>query len=122
MAGQTYNGWTEQREYRVWSAEDIWQVTTVLKHSNGWFTVETDGYDVPYKTRSESEAYSCAQQRTETGVREATDACPCHGEDYDQWEREECEDAAQNVYGDSHGVRTQVVDYNEDRTLEPYEL
>lgn len=116
----TYGGWQELREYRVWSAEDVWQVTTVSKHRNGWYSVDTDGYDVPYKTRSESHAYACATQRTETGVREAVDACPCA--DWDPEEQEECEDAARNVYGDSHGVRTQVVDMIENRSLDQYEL
>ncbi len=118
----TYGGWQELREYRVWSAEEPWQVTTVSQHTNGWYSVDTDGYDVPLKTRSESGAYDCAQQRTDTGVIEAESACPCHGEAYDQEERERCEDAAHNVYGSSHAVRVQVTDVTENRTLEPYEL
>lgn len=116
----TYNGWQELREYRVWCAEDTWQVTTVSKHANGWYSVDTDGYDVPLKTRSERDAYDCASQRTDTGVIEAQTDCPC--KDWDPEEREDCEDAARNVYGDSHGVRTQFVDMIENRSLEAYEL
>lgn len=112
----TYNGWTELREYRVWSAEDAWQVTTVLKHSNGWYSVDTDGYDVPYKTRSESEAYSCAQSRTETGEREAIDACPC--QEWAEVEQVECYSPEWNAYGVPHGVRTWVVDMIENRQLD----
>ncbi len=116
----TYGAWTEQREYRVSAGDDFWQVTTVLKHKNGWYSVETDGYDVPYKTRSEREAYDCAQQRTETGEREASEACPCA--QWDAQEREECESGTLDTWGHPHGVSTDVIDHNEGRTLEPYEL
>lgn len=116
----TYGGWQELREYRVWASEDVWQVTTISKHRNGWYSVDTDGYDVPYKTRSEYEARECADQRTGTGEREAMDACPCAT--WDPEDREDCEDAARNVYGDSHGVRLQIVDMIENRTLDAWEL
>lgn len=114
----TYGGWTELREYRVWSGEDVWQVTTVSKHANGWYNVDTDGYDVPYRTRSESEAYDCATQRTDTGIIEAANACPC--KDWDEADKLEC--YSFNVYDSPHGVRRQIVDMPENRSLDEFEL
>jgi len=116
----TYGGWTELREYRVWASEDIYAVVTVERHRNGWFRVYEDGSDEVYKTRSESWAYGHAKSRMEALTQEACDACPCA--DWDPEEQEECEDAARNVYGDSHGVHTQVVDMIENRSLDQFEL
>jgi len=104
----TYNGWTEMREYRVWQAEDLWANTTVSRHINGWYQVDTDGYDVPYKTRSESDAFLCAASRTRTCEEEAKTSCPC-GEP-----AEECGE----VYNAPHAVRTQVIDCEENRELD----
>lgn len=119
----TYNGWTELREYRVWAAEDVYACVTVTKHRNGWFHVYEDGPDgEELKTRSEGYAYRYAMNRAEIIHDEAVDACPCHGSDYDQWEKEECESDVHNVYGSAHSVRTQVVDMVENRELESYEL
>lgn len=108
----TYNGWTELREYRVWACEDTYAVVTVTKHRNGWFHVYEDGPDgEELKTRSEDYAYRYAANRAEIIHDEAVDMCPCLTDSsYDQEEREACEDAARNVYGDAHGVRLQVVD------------
>lgn len=108
----TYGGWTEVREYRVWQADDMYACTTVLKHANGWYQVDTDGYDVPYKTRNESYAFECASRRAAECSDEAQRVCPC-GET-----AEECG----SVYDAPHAVRTQVVDVAENRELEPYEL
>lgn len=119
-----YNGWTEVREYRVWMAEDTYAVVTVAKHRNGWFHVYEDGpNEDELKTRSEAYAYRYAANRAELIHDEAIDMCPCVTDSsYDPEEREQCEDAARNVYGDSHGVRTQVVDMIENRSLDQFEL
>lgn len=116
----TYNGWTELREYRVWMSEDIYACVTVERHRNGCVNVYADGSDEVYKTRDLNNAYRVAKDMSDELTSEAIQTCPC-----DQWdpeEREECEDAARNVYGDSHGVRTQVVDMVENRSLYEYEL
>lgn len=113
-----YNGWTEVREYRVWMAEDTYAVVTVAKHRNGWFHVYEDGgEDKEYKTRDERYAFHYASGRADDIHTEALDSCKCaeYGDD-------DCEDAARNVYGDSHGVRTQVVDMIENRSLDQFEL
>lgn len=113
-----YGNWQELREYRVWSAEDVWQCSTVSRNTrNGWYRVDTDGYDVPYSTRSEREAYECAQTRSETGECEARMSCPCKS-----YGDESCADAESNPYGNAHSVRTQVVDMIENRELDSYEL
>ena len=116
----TYNGWKELREYRVWANEDTYACITVERHRNGWINVYADGQDKPYKTRDENNAYRVAKNMSEELTAEAVHSCPCS--EWDAWEREECEDAARNVYGDSHGVRTQVVDMIENRELDSYEL
>ena len=108
----TYNGWTELREYRVWQAGDMYACTTVSKHTNGWYQVDTDGYDVPYKTRSEDNAYEVAAHRAGTCEEEAKASCTC-GEI-----AEECGSA----YDAPHAVRTQVVDVQENRELDSYDL
>lgn len=120
----TYGGWTEVREYRVWSAEDTYAVVTVSKHRNGWFHVYEDGpEDQELKTRSEGYAFRYAANRAELIHDEAINMCPCLTDaSYDQEEREECEDAARNVYGSPHGVRTQVVDSITGYEIESWEL
>lgn len=120
---QTYNGWTELREYRVWACEDTYAVVTVTKHRNGWFHVYEDGSEEELKTRSEGYAYRYAASRAELIHDEAIDLCPCLNDpSYDQEERDACKDAARNVYGSPHGVRTQVVDMVENRSLDEWEL
>lgn len=113
----TYNGWTEIREYRVWSAEDVWQCSTVLKHRNGRYRVETDGNDDVFRTLSEDAAYAHALDMSAQGEAEARLSCPCksYGDD-------SCADAESNPYGDAHGVRTHVVDMIENRELDSHEL
>ena len=109
MSGQTYNGWTEIREYRVWMGEETYAVVTVAKHTNGWFHVYEDGPDdMEYKTRNESYAYHYASGRADTIESEARDTCECaeYGDD-------ECASAETNVYDAPHGVRLQIVDYQE---------
>lgn len=120
----TYGGWTEVREYRVWASEDTYAVVTVSKHRNGWFHVYEDGQEgQELKTRSEGYAYRYAATRAELIHDEAIDLCPCVTDaGYDPEEREACEDAARNVYGSPHGVRTQVVDMVENRELESWNL
>lgn len=116
----TYGGWTEVREYRVWASEDIYACVTVERHRNGWFRVYEDGSDDVYRTRSESWAYSHAKSRMEALTQEACDTCPCAK--WDPEDREECEDAARNVYGDSHGVRSYVYDSVNGTELESWNL
>lgn len=108
----TYGGWKELREYRVWMGEELYACTTVSKHTNGWYQVDTDGYDVPYKTRSESTAYDIASHRSGACEEEAKASCTC-GEP-----AEECG----SVYDAPHGVRLQITDVEENRSLDPWEL
>lgn len=115
-----YKGWTEVREYRVWQADDMYACTTVLKHKNGWYQVDTDGYDVPYKTRSENDAFTVALQRAETCAEEAKNTCPCHR--WAEVEQVECYSPELNPYNAPHGVRTQVVDVQENREIDSWNL
>lgn len=107
----TYNGWTEMREYRVWQAEDLWANTTVSRHNNGWYRVDTPEYDVPYKTRSETDAFMCASQRAGTCVEEVKTFCPC----------DETAEECGRVYDAPHAVRIQIVDCVENRDLDSWE-
>lgn len=116
----TYGGWTEMREYRVWQAEDVYACITVDKHKNGWYMVQEDGSDTVVKTRDETYAFRHALYRMGVVETEARESCWCLTEDAEA--QEECADAARNVYGDPHGVRTQVVDMIENRSLDECEL
>lgn len=116
----THGGWTELREYRVWMSEDVYACVTVERHVNGWINVYADGDEHSYKTRDLNNAYRVAKDMSDELTSEAVLTCPCA--EWDQEEREDCEDAARNVYGDSHGVRTQIVDMIENRELQEYEL
>lgn len=117
----TYGGWTEVREYRVWSAEDVYACVTVNKHRNGWFHVYEDGSeDNELKTRSESYAFRYALDRMHILETEACNACPCV--DWDADDRERCEMASENVYDAPHGVRSHVYDSLTGDEIEPWNL
>lgn len=116
----TYNGWTELREYRVWASEDIYACVTIERHRNGWISVYEDGSEEVYKTRSEEWAFRYALDRMLILETEASNACLC--KEWSEEGQEACEDAARNVYGYAHGVRSQVVDMEENRSLDEYEL
>lgn len=111
----TYNGWTEVREYRVWMAEDVYAVVSVARHRNGWFHVYEDGSEEELKTRQESQAFRYALSRMHVLETEACGTCPCEDD-------EDCADAARNVYGSPHGVRSQVVDSDSSREIESWNL
>lgn len=113
----TYDGWTELREWRVWSAEDVWSYSTVLKHRNGWYRVETSGEDAVFRTRSETRAFDHAAAKAAEQEPIARLECPCKA-----WGDDTCGDPEANPYGDAHSVRTHVVDMIENRELQEYEL
>lgn len=116
----TYGKWTEVREYRVWQSEDIYACVTVDKHENGWYNISEDGSDTVVKTRDEEYAFRHAHYRMGVLETEARESCWCLTEDAEA--QEECGDAARNVYGDSHGVRSHVYDSVEGTEIESWNL
>lgn len=107
----TYGGWTEMREYRVWQGEELYSVVSVEQHRNGRVRVFVDS-ELYSGTASLSDAYSDAHERARELQGEAEASCTC-GEDADECGR---------VYDAPHGVRLQITDVEENRTLDPWEL
>lgn len=116
----SYGDWTEVREYRVWQSDDIYACVTVDKHKNGWYSVSEDGSDCVVKTRSDESAFRYAKTRMEALETEARESCWCLTEDEES--QEQCGDAALNIYGEPHGVRSQVYDSVEGTEIESWNL
>ena len=119
------NGWTQVRQYDVWSLEDHYAFVEVWMHRNGWYSVQANDGTMwvlqAYKTRSEHWAYREAQRLIEEYAERAEDECLYCGLG-DQEDREMCSDPRYNPYDASHGVRWYCEDMIEGRKLEPYEL
>lgn len=107
----SYDGWTEKREYRVWQGEEIYSVVSVDQHRNGRVRVFVDS-ELYSGSASLTQAYTDALSRARELQGEAEDSCTC-GES-----AEECG----SVYDAPHGVRLQITDVEENRSLDPWEL
>lgn len=107
----TYQGWTEMREYRVWSGEDIWSTISVDRHANGRARVYQDS-ELVSRTTSLDGAYRDAHSLAQEATSEAETQCGC-GE-----EAMECG----SIYDTPHGVRLQIVDTVDDVPVESWEL
>lgn len=106
----SYNDWTEIREYRIWQGEEVAFFVQVVQHTNGRVRVFEDSVLVQSST-SLTDAYTYAQNIANTLAQEAENECPCGLEPL------ECGE----IYGLPHAVRIQVVDCMENRDLDFWE-